>query len=70
MINMNGDFYNVGKQFSVDHVEVVVATVDLQQVRSFRSKNTSRSTANVISYPRIDVDFTVGVNFVGNPNLI
>ncbi|KAI8982532.1 hypothetical protein BDB01DRAFT_744138 [Pilobolus umbonatus] len=42
LIVMNGEVVAQGSQFSLRDVEVVTATVDLEEVRSFRARMTSR----------------------------
>lgn len=57
MIICNGNVLAQGSQFSVDDVEVVTATVDLEEVRSYRC-STSRALQAVRParpYRRIDV---------------
>ncbi|KAL9692729.1 hypothetical protein quinque_005509 [Culex quinquefasciatus] len=48
-----------GKQFALDDVEVTTATVDLEDIRSYRLAMRSRCTvaASTPTYPRVDVDF-------------
>lgn len=54
MIAMNGEILAQGSQFSLEEVEVVTATVDLEDVRSYRGASLSRGmqTAQAPSYPR------------------
>eukprot|EP00002_Diphylleia_rotans_P018596 TRINITY_DN359_c0_g4_i8.p1 TRINITY_DN359_c0_g4~~TRINITY_DN359_c0_g4_i8.p1 ORF type:complete len:616 (+),score=106.78 TRINITY_DN359_c0_g4_i8:794-2641(+) len=54
MILVNGKVVAQGSQFSLQDVEVVTATVDLEEVRSYRASIYSRSTqaAEVKSFPR------------------
>ena len=42
MIALNGDVLAQGSQFSLDEVEVITATVDLEDVRSYRGASLSR----------------------------
>ncbi|KAB5580566.1 hypothetical protein GE09DRAFT_1082730 [Coniochaeta sp. 2T2.1] len=61
MIMVNGQIVAQGSQFSLEDVEVVTATVDLEEVRSYRfapSRNFQATQAPV--YERIEVDFTLG----------
>lgn len=60
MIVVNGDIVAQGAQFSLLDVEVVTATVDLEEVRAYRfapSRNFQAVQAPV--YERIEVDFTL-----------
>jgi NAD+ synthase (glutamine-hydrolysing) len=57
MIIINGSVVAQGSQFSLNDVEVVTATVDLEDVRSFRSapsRGMQAATAN--PYVRIEID--------------
>ncbi|XP_030917029.1 glutamine-dependent NAD(+) synthetase isoform X3 [Geospiza fortis] len=45
MISMNGETVAQGSQFSLDDVEVLVATLDLEDVRSYRAEISSRNLA-------------------------
>lgn len=58
MIMVNGEIVAQGSQFSLEDVEVVIATVDLEEVRAFRfapSRGFQATQAPV--YERIEVDF-------------
>ena len=59
LIAINGEIVTREAQFSIEDVEVVTATVDLEEVRSYRgaigSRSVQASQANPI--PRIIVDF-------------
>ncbi|KAM0516653.1 hypothetical protein ACHAPE_005286 [Trichoderma viride] len=60
MIVVNGDIVAQGAQFSLLDVEVVTATVDLEEVRAYRfapARNFQAVQAPV--YERIEVDFTL-----------
>ncbi|KAM0247869.1 hypothetical protein ACHAQJ_009685 [Trichoderma viride] len=60
MIMVNGEIVAQGSQFSLEDVEVVTATVDLEEVRAYRfapSRNFQAMQAPV--YERIEVDFTL-----------
>ncbi|KAJ7419368.1 Glutamine-dependent NAD(+) synthetase [Pitangus sulphuratus] len=61
MISMNGETVAQGSQFSLDDVEVLVATLDLEDVRSYRAEISSRSLAasKVNPYPRVKVNFAL-----------
>ncbi|OXB59573.1 hypothetical protein ASZ78_010087 [Callipepla squamata] len=61
MISMNGDTVAQGSQFSLDDVEVLVATLDLEDVRSYRAEISSRNLAasKVNPFPRIKVNFAL-----------
>lgn len=62
MIAVNGKIVAQGAQFSLQEVEVVTATVDLEEVRSHRGATpTFGSSAAAIpqSYPRVKVDFAL-----------
>ncbi|EDM12218.1 NAD synthetase 1, isoform CRA_d [Rattus norvegicus] len=43
MIAMNGSIFAQGTQFSLDDVEVLTATLDLEDVRSYRAEISSRN---------------------------
>ncbi|GLH10757.1 hypothetical protein R5R35_012406 [Gryllus longicercus] len=60
-IAVNGHITNRGKQFSLAEVEVVVATIDLEDIRTYRNAIRSRShlAAESPSFPRINVDFSI-----------
>ncbi|XP_070421865.1 glutamine-dependent NAD(+) synthetase isoform X1 [Equus przewalskii] len=61
MIAMNGHIFAQGSQFSLDDVEVLTATLDLEDVRSYRAEISSRNLAasRVSPYPRVKVDFAL-----------
>lgn len=57
MIICNGDILACGSQFSLDEVEVVTATIDLEDVRSFRSSpSRGLQSQHAQKYPRINLD--------------
>ncbi|XP_054002017.1 glutamine-dependent NAD(+) synthetase isoform X1 [Hylaeus anthracinus] len=60
-ITLNGQILNRGKQFALNDVEVVVATFDLEDIRSYRNniRSRSRTAAKSSSYPRVKVDFAL-----------
>lgn len=64
LIAVNGSIVAQGSQFSLDDVQVVSATVDLDDVRAHRSAKSRGMQAVSHSlgsgYPRIHVDFEVG----------
>jgi NAD+ synthase (glutamine-hydrolysing) len=61
MIALNGTVIAQGSQFSLNDVEVVSATIDIEEVRAHRAGKNSRSfqAAGAESYPRIEVDFAL-----------
>ncbi|NWR25049.1 NADE synthetase, partial [Emberiza fucata] len=61
MISMNGETVAQGSQFSLDDVEVLVATLDLEDVQSYRAEISSRNLAasKVNPYPRVKVNFAL-----------
>ncbi|KAF3822364.1 hypothetical protein GH733_007738, partial [Mirounga leonina] len=62
LIAMNGRIFAQGAQFSLDDVEVLTATLDLEDVRSYRAEVSSRNLAQaskVSPYPRVKVDFAL-----------
>lgn len=55
---MNGKCLAQGSQFSLNDVEVVTATVDLEEVRSFRcTPSRGLQAARTAPYKRFEVDF-------------
>ncbi|XP_058798642.1 glutamine-dependent NAD(+) synthetase isoform X2 [Phymastichus coffea] len=60
-ITVNGQVLSRSKQFGLAEVEVTVATVDLEDIRSYRNSIRSRTfTASKTNpYPRIKVDFAL-----------
>ncbi|KAF3421082.1 hypothetical protein E2986_00590 [Frieseomelitta varia] len=60
-ITLNGQILNRGKQFALDEVEVIVATFDLEDIRS-------HVAARQPSYPRVKVDFALtSDNLISTP---
>lgn len=60
MIAVNGKIIAQGSQFSMNDVEVVSATVDLEDVRSHRAiSSRSMQAAAADRYHRIEVDFAL-----------
>ncbi|KAI9295618.1 glutamine-dependent NAD(+) synthetase with GAT domain-containing protein [Neoconidiobolus thromboides FSU 785] len=64
MIALNGELLIQGSQFSLDDVEVLIATVDLEAIRTYRTSFKARSlqAANTKKYPRIKVNFALSIN--------
>ena len=57
MIICNGNILACGSQFSLDDVEVVTATIDLEDVRSFRSSpSRGLQSQHAPKYPRIEIN--------------
>nr|XP_014343976.1 PREDICTED: glutamine-dependent NAD(+) synthetase [Latimeria chalumnae] len=69
MIAINGNIVAQGSQFSMDDVEVITATLDLEDIRSYRtglsSQNTMATTAN--PYHRVKVPFALSSDDVCAP---
>ena len=62
MIVINGEVIAQGSQFSLQEVEVISATVDLEDIRNFRGSGTTFGASAVLtqkSYPRVKVDFAL-----------
>lgn len=59
MVALNGEIVARAKQYALQDVEVTSATIDLEDIRSYRISQRSRSTtaASTKTYPRIYVDF-------------
>lgn len=64
VIVMNGEVMAQGSQFSLEDVEVVTATVDLTDVRSYRGAAMSRcvQAARSPTYPRVKLDVCINNN--------
>ncbi|XP_037086411.1 glutamine-dependent NAD(+) synthetase-like [Pollicipes pollicipes] len=60
-ICVNGQFAAVGRQFALEEVEVVTATVDLEEIRTYRNqvRSRQRQAASAPSYPRVTTDFSL-----------
>ncbi|XP_063240661.1 glutamine-dependent NAD(+) synthetase isoform X2 [Bacillus rossius redtenbacheri] len=60
-VALNGQILNRGAQYGLQEVEVVVATVDLEDIRTYRNAIRSRNATAASSppYPRIAVDFSL-----------
>ncbi|CAL1540924.1 unnamed protein product [Lymnaea stagnalis] len=61
MIALNGDIVAQGPQFSLEDVTVITATIDLEDVRTYKHKLGSRSelAASSKPFPRICADFAL-----------
>lgn len=60
MIAANGRIIAQGSQFSLNDVEVVSATIDIEDVRAHRSsKSRSMQAAGAQRYERIEVPFSL-----------
>ncbi|XP_053305509.1 glutamine-dependent NAD(+) synthetase [Spea bombifrons] len=61
MISLNGDIVAQGSQFSLNDAEVLTATLDLEDVRTYRAHISSRciSASRVTPYHRVQVDFSL-----------
>ena len=60
MIFQNGALLAQGSQFSLEDVEVVTATVDIEEVRSYSGDPSRGNQATqALEYPRIEVDFAL-----------
>lgn len=72
-IAMNGSLLKVGTQFNLKEVEVTCATIDLEDIRSYRNAIRSRSSSKLESYHRINIpDFSLSrkTNKIPDPVLI
>jgi len=60
-IAQNGDILAQGSQFSINDVEVITATVDLSDVRSYRGSRMSGAVqaSQTIDIPQIEVDYKI-----------
>lgn len=60
MITINGNVVAQGSQFSLNDVEVITATVDLEDVRSFRcSPSRGLQAVQARTYEHIEADFSI-----------
>jgi NAD+ synthase (glutamine-hydrolysing) len=60
MIAVNGDIIAQGSQFSLNDVEVVTATIDIEDVRAHRARSSRNMQATTSeTYHRIEVDFSL-----------
>lgn len=67
LICVNGNVVAQGEQFSIEHeVEVVSALIDLDEIRAFRSRMTSRGlqASQMETIPEIEMDFCLLMNDV------
>ena len=66
MIAMNGHIVAQGSQFSLNDVEVVTATIDIENVRAHRtSRSRGLQAATSARYHRIEVPFALSVGKFG-----
>ncbi|XP_059088521.1 glutamine-dependent NAD(+) synthetase-like [Tigriopus californicus] len=63
-INLNGHMLNRTQQFAIEEVEVATATIDLEDIRSYRHRLRSWNiqAAQALSYPRVDVPFALSMD--------
>lgn len=62
LIAVNGQVVAQGSQFSLNDVEVVVATIDIEDVRAHRTSSSRQmQAANAPTYQRIEVDTALSV---------
>lgn len=62
MIAVNGEIIAQGSQFSLNDVEVVTATIDIEDVRAHRARSSRNMQAAASeSYHRIEVPFSLSV---------
>jgi NAD+ synthase (glutamine-hydrolysing) len=60
MIAINGRIVAQGSQFSLNDVEVITATIDIEDVRAHRAKSSrSMQAARSETYHRIEVPFAL-----------
>jgi len=60
MIAVNGRIVAQGSQFSLNDVEVVTATIDIEDVRAHRTKSSrSMQAASSERYHRVEVPFAL-----------
>ncbi|RKU24432.1 NAD(+) synthase [Candidatus Poribacteria bacterium] len=64
LIAQNGEILAQGSQFSLKDVEVITATVNLHDVRTYRGAKASRAVqaSKTERLPQIDIDFDVGID--------
>ena len=60
-VSVNGEVVARTAQYSVEEVEVAVAVVDLEEIRSYRNNIRSRTfkAASAPTFPRVNVDFSL-----------
>lgn len=69
MIAINGRIIAQGTQFSLNDVEVVTATIDIEDVRAHRAKaSRSMQAATSERYSRIEVAFALSDEEFGQPD--
>jgi NAD+ synthase (glutamine-hydrolysing) len=62
MIAVNGEVIAQGSQFSLNDVEVITATIDIEDVRAYRSRSSrSMQAAAAERYHRIEVPFSLSL---------
>lgn len=60
MIFKNGDLISQGDQFSLDEIDIVMATVDLDDIKTHRrNPNFGIQAGSSQTYTKIEVDFSV-----------
>ncbi|CAO0790766.1 unnamed protein product [Mucor circinelloides] len=66
MVVMNGEVIAQGSQFSLKDVEVITATVDLEDVRSYRARMASRGiqAVNTPAYQREEVNMALTHSYI------
>lgn len=64
MIIVNGDVVAQGSQFSLNDVEVVTATIDLEEVRAYRSSASRglQAALSEVKYERIQTSFSLSTD--------
>lgn len=69
MIAMNGHIVAQGSQFSLNDVEVVTATIDIENVRAHRtSRSRGLQAATSEKYHRIEIPFALSIGKFGETN--
>jgi len=62
-ITVNGEIVARTAQYSVEEVELALATIDLEQIRSYRnsirSRNLRAAASDCKKYPRVELDFAL-----------
>ncbi|XP_035219009.1 glutamine-dependent NAD(+) synthetase-like [Stegodyphus dumicola] len=60
-IAINGHMVSIGKQFSLQDVEVITATLDLEDIRTYRNNIRSRNlvASSSPAYPRVQINFAL-----------
>ena len=62
MIVVNGEVVAQGSQFSLNDVEIVTATIDIEEVRAYRSCiSRGHQSINAPTYERHETDFSLGL---------